>query len=549
MASKKYKNYKLQKLSDVDILIKDIILHGNFTLNDFNLLLRTLGNCAQPQRIRRKMVREVKPLISLDRIEDKYIKSETINKQIENNKTDESLDFFTRAHKASEFTLEDGIIQIGGYVLQSKRIKSIHSSWLKDIDHDFYIVRDYLFKDSFYFEPPTDLSYMLNAIKNQMEQQEEETERKNFHKLLEKNIEEYFYSYIDISYLNNQNTIPYNQKFLSEFLGVESPTYYYGNRRPKDFLCVPMENVKVKDGIIEITLKNTDIISPSKRIAGYSDLRYPSSDGFINYIRCNLSEDEFIKDFVQEITQYYNNGISKILNSIRERRKVKIRTYITSKSFHYIFKDLKFLTFSCGKDLSIYWSIFNHVDYDRFIHKITAEEFVLKGEAKAWFESFCTKYQSILQKENSELRHRELGIKECFWESSFHGPLYKAKDFYYIRKHHKRLSFCDENKHHVLFFYENMAHYSDDWTHYSPSHTTYIVWSKYKIKNVINLYPANESLSDYEFHINTSIISLQEAAFLLYRFFSSDIKNKRQGFSLNYWVFLKEAGITFFRRM
>ena len=57
-----------------------------------------------------------------------------------------------------------------------------------------------------------------------------------------------------------------------------------------------------------------------------------------------------------------------------------------------------------------------------------------------------------------------------------------------------------------------------------------MIWSEDIDSKYIRLIPTNKKYTDYLFHIDTSVCSLEVATYVIWRYFTSSLCNKRQGF-------------------
>ena len=170
-----YSSFKIIKIKDIDTLISLIKTKGNFNIKDYESLLRKATKSPQPARIRRRLIKEVYPLIGIvvpasNNNVSEATHTSPLTQPLLHSKKEEK-DFWNKDYKASDFVITEGKISIGKYFLKSVRIHEIHPSWLRDIKHIFHIAPECNRKGEkrFHFVPYTDLSLLLNDVSEQKE--------------------------------------------------------------------------------------------------------------------------------------------------------------------------------------------------------------------------------------------------------------------------------------------------------------------------------------------------------------------------------------------
>lgn len=175
-----YRGIYLKSHSDVEKLISLINENGNFKISDYNRVMRNSINSNQAMRIKRKLIAYVLPLVTTTQPVGKKIRASSVEQRpvedvIKNKRKNiqSKNSIWDNTYKAKDFIIEDGRIVLGNYELKSVRIKKTHPNWLKDIEHEFKIAPAYSnngseIPNSFHFEPYTDLSFLLDAIKQQV---------------------------------------------------------------------------------------------------------------------------------------------------------------------------------------------------------------------------------------------------------------------------------------------------------------------------------------------------------------------------------------------
>lgn len=258
MCAYNYRQHKLCTIQDVDLLEELVVRHGDFTSKDFNYFWRQALESETPSRIKIRLNRKLKPLIK--KVEEKKkstpkntpVVSESIQRIAEKPKPD----IFGNTYPASDFLFDDGVIKLGDWKLQSKKIKKVHPSWLELIDHEFKIAYDSKKLKLFHFVPYTDLSFILNAIAEKIKEHEERKTRQAFEKDKER-----IFAQIRV-FLNNSMCSIYedDNRLRHRAVNLYDLMFNHGlvNTSKDEFinsvhecnLSVPLEDVEIYDGYI-----------------------------------------------------------------------------------------------------------------------------------------------------------------------------------------------------------------------------------------------------------------------------------------------------------
>ena len=149
------------------------------------------------------------------------------------------------------------------------------------------------------------------------------------------------------------------------------------------------------------------------------------------------------------------------------------------------------------------------------------------------------RFEAQFNSTSSNLTSHVKDILNCFdTDRAFY--LREVTDPCWLEKDLPRYSH-DISKYIIVYFNEFISHYSDDEWDTSKYFKSYLVWSREPDCSYISMYPTNKEYSDYTFYIDTNMCSLEFAAFIIFRYFNSGIRNKRQNITDN--SFLKQLGI------
>ena len=262
MAKKLYSAFPLCKVDDVEKLIQLIKSNGGFHRKDYDRLMRKADESSQSTRIRRRLIKYVRPLIDcyFPEISD----MDALLKPIAICQSDSSdKDFWNKDYKASDFVIINGKITLGKYYLKSVRIPQIHKSWLKDIDHIFHIAPEYsrdgnIKSFEFHFVPYTDLTLLLNEVVRQKEVQAKQRELREVHRKWNNILYDYLQMRHNINGIKkrsvkdvfNMINVQIEKENCAEILFFDISN---GN---KPNVKVPMSDVTVVDGQISVLTKN-----------------------------------------------------------------------------------------------------------------------------------------------------------------------------------------------------------------------------------------------------------------------------------------------------
>lgn len=551
--NKIYTSFVIHQVNDIDGLISLIKTKGNFQLEDYYKFKRQAKKTLQPSRIIRRLNKEVYPLIGF-RIQP-IVEPQEVSKPLNDDTTNS---FWEKDYKASDFTLSDGIITIGKYHLKTVRVRKTHPSWLADIDHIFHIARDSKKKgnkgkNEFHFVPYTDLSFLLNDIQRQQKEQN----RLNKLKRIREEWREKLFSYLHITSIST-NEMSFTTKTLKELdLYVDNSSKVFlwdttNNYVPN--ISIPMADVKVEDGKISVSTVNVAFSqqpyyrynnygkwNSSKEILYPSDKEYietPSWNGFLELLM-RVYDNFIIKDSISEFKERYLNETTGILESLRKQDIISFDTYQSRNGFlqrntgdylHLFLNNnlglcypIKYLYRWTNNDLGLISDEFNYSESSlKKIAEIIDDNWKIIKKHSNWLLT------NILPTVNkAEKPINKFGMINLI-KITPQSELRVVTDYYEGRLHIPNGWKCKDSI--VTFFTENASHCSDDWSKSTEMFRTFMIWSKDENEYRIFMIPTNEKYSSYRFYVNTSECSLEVASYVIWRYFTSNMDNKRQGF-------------------
>ena len=567
-----YISYPINKVADIDPLISMIETEGNFHIEDYNNLLNKAKKSSQPTRIRKRLEKEIRPLVT------NRNKSQNQNNKLDNHNNIK--EFWNKDYKASDFVINEGIISLGNYYLKSVRIHKTHKSWLKDIEHIFHIAPEYnkdgeIIPNRFHFVPYDDLSFLLNSISKQVEAQNKRIYVQKMHKEWGYHL----YKYLHIHHKFNE-IVTRSAKGVFEIMKIQmnkelcSEMLFFNNvNGKKPNIKVPMSDVTIEDGKISVLTKNASftlqpyysdsmaefscwlhlhdngiytqegIILPNEN--GYKET--PSWNGFLE-ILFNEYKKSIVEENIEELKGKYTKDTNTLLQSIKDLESISFDTYQSKKGFLernkeeylYLFLDknlklwypFQYSSSEIERSPILYSNFKGNLDCYESFYQISfiSDEFeysktTLNKIAEIIDENwdFVKDYSNWLLTDEIPIKHkiekrkdRRLRIVTEYYESRLKIPMNRS---------------CKNNI--VTFFHESTNHCSDEWWNkYTWGHRTFMIWSKNKGCNTISLFPTNDEYATYTFFVDTSKNSIEVASYIIWRYFTSNIQNKRQGFKL-----------------
>lgn len=560
MCAYNYRQHKIHTIQDVESLVKLVAKYGDFTFKDFNYFWRQAFESETPSRIKSRLNRKLRPLIR--KVEEKK-KSTPEKKQI----TPESVplivekpepDIFGKTYHASDFSLDDGVIKLGDWVLRSKRIKKVHPSWLKLIDHEFKIACESRKLKTFHFVPYTDLSFILNAIAEKIKEQEERKTRQAFD-----NDKERLTTQIGV-FLNKSMCNIYEDDtrlrhkavnlydIMSNYGIVDIPKEDFINSVHECNLRVPFEDVEIYDGYIVCHLDRCEFVNT------------PEWDQCKDYLWDSFPK-KYFQVFEDELITIYQQQLVEVEKLADTTDALRINTYLSAKSFEEaigtrvkipmaivggtfateidIPKRLAFPVSFLSKSVNEGFSILCDIHYEMLKIVLLSELYKFSDDIEKSVQSKAKRFKATdkhdrLKKILSSPLQSRVRIVTDYYKSRL-----SLRGSYYLR---------DLDKCTVLVFNENCSHYSDldnyGWYGFGKStefHTSHLVIDY--DNHELTLIPSDAKYSIYRFSVSTQRVSMEEAALVLIKYFTSSLDNKRQYFSIP--LIFREWGLYNFRRL
>lgn len=559
MCAYNYRQHKLCAIQDVDLLEELVVRHGDFTSKDFNYFWRQALESETHSRIKNRLNRKLKPLIRKDvekkksTLKNTLVVSQSIERIAENPKPD----IFRNIYHASDFLFDDGVIRIGDWKLQSKRIKKVHPSWLKLIDHEFKIACESKKLKLFHFVPYTDLSFILNAIEEKIKEQEERKTRQAFEndkKRISAQIGRFLNNsmcniYEDDNHLRHKAVNLYDIMVNHGLVNIYKDDFI--NSVHECNLRVPFEDVDICDGYILCHLHECEFVNT------------PEWEQCKDYL-WNDFPRKYFRVFEDELFIVFQQQLANIKELIDPDRTIRINTYLSAKSFteaisskyrlplllagttptsksdppKYISFPVSFLSKSVNEGFSIlctfHYELLKTVLFSE-IYKFTDEtENSVALKAKLFK---ATDEHDRLKKILSAPLLSGVRIVTDYYKNRL-----SLRGSHYLRAIEK----CT-----ILMFGENCSHLSDwdnswwNWFKNTEFHTSHLVIDY--DNHELTLIPSDARYSIYRFSVSTQRATMEEAALVLIKYFTSSLDNKRQYFSIP--LIFREWGIYNFRRL
>lgn len=558
MCAYNYRQHKLCTIKDVDLLEELVVRHGDFTSKDFNYFWRQALESETPSRIKIRLNRKLKPLIK--KVEEKKkstpkntpVVSESIQRIAEKPKPD----IFGNTYHASDFLFDDGVIKLGDWKLQSKKIKKVHPSWLELIDHEFKIACDSKKLKLFHFVPYTDLSFILNAIAEKIKEHEERKTRQAFEKDKER-----IFAQIGV-FLNNSMCSIYedDNRLRHRAVNLYDLMFNHGlvNTSKDEFinsvhecnLSVPLEDVEIYDGYILCHLHKCKFVNTPE----WEQCKYYLWDDFPKNFR--VFENELIAIFQQQL--------ANIKKQIDSDRTIRINTYLSAKSFVEAIstryrlplspagtvptvesKPPKHITFPVSflsKSDNDGFSILCTFHYDLLKTVLFSEIYKFSDEAENSVALRAKRFKATDEQDRLKKILSSPLLSGVRIVTDYYKNRLSLRGSYYLREIEK----CT-----ILMFGENCSHLSDwdnswwNWFKSTEFHTSHLVIDY--DNHELTLIPSDVKYSIYRFSVSTQRATMEEAALVLIKYFTSSLDNKRQYFSIP--LIFREWGIYNFRRL
>ena len=398
---------------------------------------------------------------------------------------------------------------------------------MEEIEHVFHIARDTQHAARFHFVPYTDLSFLLDKIDAEVEEDNIDDEWNN----IMENWPADFYSFLRPLNFESYRSITSNDRFnLKDLIDAEIELAKISNIRAS--LIVPMCDVTLNEGSVVIDVSHAKFIEEEGNLPfhslGCTDVTWRS---YLDYVRYDIP-DKYLNSY----KSLFDEEKQRVLDKIRCQGKLKFETYLSKNSFLTLFKDYEWMPCACNDKLEVEWYIFNYITRYN-LWRLVAKDYKFSSRTLKNFENYKKQHS------NTPIHSMTIQVNpyHVVYKSSRIRNLRVIKDMYFFSK--IKHPYMDLGKHSIVtVFFENTNHCSD--LVGGTSHKTYMVWSK--DSNVISLYPTEKKYANYKFYVSIENHTLEEAACAIYDYFTSVVNNKRQGFCLT--DSFKDFGIYLFRR-
>lgn len=559
MCTYNYRQHKIYTIRDVDLLEELVVRHGDFTSKNFNYFWRQALESETPSRIKNRLNRKLKPLIRKDVEKKKSIPKNMpiVSQSIQHIADNPKPDIFGNIYHASDFLFEDGVIRLGDWKLRSKRIKKVHSSWLELIDHEFKIACESKKLKLFHFVPYTDLSFILNAIAEKIEEQEERKTRQAFEKDKER-----ISAQIGV-FLNNSMCSIYEDDNLLRHRAVNlydlMVNHGLVNTTKDEFinsvhecnLSVPLEDVEVYDGYILCHLHKCEFVNT------------PEWEQCKDYLWDDFPK-KYFRVFENELTTIFQQQLANIKKQIDSDRTIRINTYLSAKSFVEAIstkyrlplllagtmptavpeppKHITFPVSFLSKFVNDGFSILCTFHYDLIKTVLFSERYKFSDEAENSVALKAKRFKATDEQDRLKKILSSPLLSGVRIVTDYYKNRLSLRGSYYLREIEK----CA-----ILVFGENCSHLSDwdnswwNWFKSTEFHTSHLVIDY--DNHELTLIPSDVKYSIYRFSVSTQRATMEEAALVLIKYFTSSLDNKRQYFSIP--LIFREWGIYNFRRL
>lgn len=557
MCAYNYRQHKIHTIQDVESLVELVAEHGDFTSKDFNYFWRQAFESETPSRIKSRLHRKLRPLIR--KVEEKK-KATSEKKQIALDSVQPIVekpkhDIFGKTYHASDFLLDDGVIKLGDWVLWSKRIKKVHPSWLELIDHEFKIACESRKLKTFHFVPYTDLSFILNAIAEKMREHEEWKTRQAFENDKERlttQIRAFLnksmcHIYEDDTRLRHRAVNLYD--IMANHGLIDIPKEDFIDSVHECNLRVPFEDVDIYDGYVVCHLDRCEFVNT------------PEWEQCKDYLWDSFTK-KYFQIFEDEIIAIYQQQLGEVEKLADTTEALRINTYLSAKSFEEAIntrykmplagttlateiespKHFDFPISFLSKSVNEGFSVLCNIHYELLKTVLFSEIYKFSDETEKSVQSKAKRFkatdnQDRLKKILSSPLQSHIRIVTDYYKSRL-----SLRGSYHLRD----LEECT-----ILEFSENCSHFSDwdnSWWNFFKStefHKSHLIIDY--DSHELTLIPSNHKYSIYRFSVVTQRGSMNEAALVLIKYFTSSLENKRQYFRIP--LIFREWGLYNFRRL
>lgn len=484
-----YRGYIIRRSQDVLRLASIIKEMGNFTEDDYNIILEKTESSNSSQHIIILIKKYLKLLVDKQSFSNKVVEKisyKTKNERLKYSKEGKKLlpiQKLMRANNkvycASDFIFKHGLIICDGFKLKTVRAKYVDSAILKNIDATFRINAKN--DGSFYFNPATDLSRFLNIIDLYYD-------RKNVIKI-------------------NRGVEILHSYVLGKLKSIRKQIEY------GEFdILIPADSIirNINADIYEIYMRKINLIA---------NIRLNFNCKMPDIIKSEIIKvvgpylfDTVILTYIKRYPLVYD--ISDTINMILYRTKINIDNKINK--ILAISKNYKLkINHNCGQITSIELDG-RGAQYVSYIHIVKVEKCIYENrvllQSKELYRGcnmydYLTKKLLSLHKQTSDIRYIKIDKSSCH-------------PFKLVQNSIKGAYMLDDRN----------DHYSD------KSFKEYvkcilIEWSDVTLNNKItffDLYTNDKTKSVYRFRCETENRSM--ALFIIWSYFTAYINNKREYF-------------------
>lgn len=557
MCAYNYRQHKIHTIQDVESLVELVAEHGDFTSKDFNYFWRQAFESETPSRIKSRLHRKLRPLIR--KVEEKK-KATSEKKQIALDSVQPIVekpkhDIFGKTYHASDFLLDDGVIKLGDWVLRSKRIKKVHPSWLELIDHEFKIACESRKLKTFHFVPYTDLSFILNAIAEKMREHEEWKTRQAFENDKER-LTTQIRAFLNKSMCNiyeDDTRLRHRAVNLYDIMAhhglIDIPKEDFIDSVHECNLRVPFEDVEIYDGYVVCHLDRCEFVNT------------PEWEQCKDYLWDSFTK-KYFQIFEDEIIAIYQQQLGEVEKLADTTEALRINTYLSAKSFEEAIntrykmplagttlateiespKHFEFPTSFLSRPVNEGFSVLCNIHYELLKTVLFSEIYKFSDEIE---KSVQSKAKRFKETDNNDRLKKILSSPMQFHVrivTDYYKSRLSLRGSYYLRN----LDECT-----ILEFSENCSHFSDwdnSWWNYFKStefHKSHLVIDY--DNHELTLIPSDQKYSIYRFSVSTQRGSMDEAALVLIKYFTSSLENKRHFFRIP--LIFREWGLYNFRRL
>lgn len=397
----------------------------------------------------------------------------------------------------------------------------------------------------------------MNAIAEKIEEQEERKTRQAFEKDKER-----ISAQIGV-FLNNSMCSIYEDDNLLRHRAVNlydlMVNHGLVNTTKDEFinsvhecnLSVPLEDVEVYDGYILCHLHKCEFVNT------------PEWEQCKDYLWDDFPK-KYFRVFENELTTIFQQQLANIKKQIDSDRTIRINTYLSAKSFVEAIstkyrlplllartmptavpeppKHITFPVSFLSKFVNDGFSILCTFHYDLIKTVLFSERYKFSDEAENSVALKAKRFKATDEQDRLKKILSSPLLSGVRIVTDYYKNRLSLRGSYYLREIEK----CA-----ILVFGENCSHLSDwdnswwNWFKSTEFHTSHLVIDY--DNHELTLIPSDVKYSIYRFSVSTQRATMEEAALVLIKYFTSSLDNKRQYFSIP--LIFREWGIYNFRRL